>query len=125
MADPATIIGTTSAILDFAVFTGNVMSTAYGLYSSTSGSTEENDKIEDVTRKMTGLLGDLQVPVNTIFQSTGENYGTACCTLPRHREENLILVDQNEDNEDALCSRVYQSDNGNCLDKKCHRRLKT
>jgi hypothetical protein len=72
MADPATIIGTNSAIPDFAVFAGNFMSTAYGLYSSTSGNTEENDKIEDVTRKMTGLLGDLQVPVNTVFQSTQE-----------------------------------------------------
>jgi hypothetical protein len=33
---------------------------------------QENDEIEDVTRKMTKLLGDQQVPVNTVFQSTQE-----------------------------------------------------
>jgi hypothetical protein len=72
MVDPATIISTTSAILDLAVFAGKVISTAYGLYSSTSGSTEETAEIEDVTSKMTKLLGDLQVLANTVFQSTQE-----------------------------------------------------
>jgi hypothetical protein len=72
MVDPFTIIGTTSAVLSFAQFAGNVVSTAYGLYSSSSESTEENAGIEDVTRKMTTLLDDLQAQVDSKSQSSQE-----------------------------------------------------
>lgn len=59
MADPFTIIGTTSAVITFAQFAGNIISTAYSLYESTTDGTAENERLEDVTSKMNQLLDNL------------------------------------------------------------------
>ncbi|KAE9365563.1 hypothetical protein N431DRAFT_563443 [Stipitochalara longipes BDJ] len=59
MADPFTIIGTTSAVISFAQFAGKIISTAYSLYDSTTNSTAQNDRLEDVTSKMNQLLDTL------------------------------------------------------------------
>ena len=58
--DPATIIGTTAAILDFIDDAWKLIRTAYSIYGSVSGSTIENERLEDVTSKMTELSGELQ-----------------------------------------------------------------
>ena len=62
MVDPFTIIGTTAAVLDFTIFAGKVIRTAYILYQSEAGSTVENAKCEEVTLKMTQLLDVLKSP---------------------------------------------------------------
>ena len=73
MADPFTIISTTSVIISFAQFAGSIISTAYGLYESAAGSTAENDQLEDVTSKMNELLDTLGAQKATKPQSSQEN----------------------------------------------------
>jgi len=60
MPDPFTIIGTTSAVISFVQFAGNIIVTAHSLYQSTTGSTVENDELEVVTSKMNELLETLR-----------------------------------------------------------------
>lgn len=46
--DPATIIGTTAAILSFVHFSGKIISTAVQIHRSASGAGEDNQKFADV-----------------------------------------------------------------------------
>lgn len=57
--DPATIIGTTSAVLSFVQFSGRVLTTAWSLYESVAGTLEEHACLEDVTVEMRRLVEGL------------------------------------------------------------------
>lgn len=45
--DPATIVGTTSAILGFVQFTGKLISVACEIYESSDGAVDDNQKLEE------------------------------------------------------------------------------
>lgn len=60
MADPFTIIGTTSAILSFVEFSGKVIKTARSLHDSVSGSTQSHERLESVMEQTRGLLAEMK-----------------------------------------------------------------
>lgn len=60
MADPLTIIGTTSAILSFVEFSGKVIKTARSLHDSASGSTQSHERLESMMEQTRGLLAEMK-----------------------------------------------------------------
>jgi hypothetical protein len=72
MADPFTIIGTTSAVISFVQFAGGIIAIAYSLYGSTVESTVENAQLEGVTSKMNELLNSLRTEPASRAQSSQE-----------------------------------------------------
>jgi hypothetical protein len=56
MADPFTIIGTTSAVISFVQFAVEVIHTTHSIYDSKTGSTKEHAEIEKITSKTNELL---------------------------------------------------------------------
>ncbi|KAG8162818.1 hypothetical protein KVR01_007296 [Diaporthe batatas] len=67
--DPATIIGTTSAILSFVQFSGNLISVASKIYESSDGAVDDNRKLEEVVTDFQTRLRSLQ-PLDTSFCTT-------------------------------------------------------
>lgn len=60
MADAFTIIGTTSAILDFTDYAWKFVRTTGSIYGSISGRTLENERLDVVATKMAELSGTLE-----------------------------------------------------------------
>ena len=81
MADPFTIIGTTSAVISFVQFAGGIIVTAYSLYESPTDSNSENDQLEDATAKMNQLLDTLIVENAAESQSSHVKSITALATI--------------------------------------------
>lgn len=76
--DPATIIGTTSAILSFVQFTGKVISVAYKIHDSADGAIDENRSLEEAVTEVQNRLEKLQP--NGQVSSTNAQLGTAAST---------------------------------------------
>ncbi|KAL1872654.1 hypothetical protein Daus18300_004200 [Diaporthe australafricana] len=58
--DPATIIGTTSAILSFVLFVGNVISVANKIHDSADGATDDNRSLEEAVTDFQNNLENLR-----------------------------------------------------------------
>jgi hypothetical protein len=56
MADPFTIMGTTSAVISFVQLAGNIIGTAHNLYASTTGMSTENEELEVTISKLNQLM---------------------------------------------------------------------
>lgn len=93
--DPATIIGTTSAILSFVVFTGSVISTAIKIHGNADGATLENQTFEDVVTELEQKYKDLVALTSTSLKDPA---------FKSDAEKSLI---QNLDECTALGKRIH------------------
>lgn len=63
--DPATIIGTTSAILSFVEFTGKIISTAVEIHKSLDGATNDNLTLESTVANFEKVFKDVQSKISS------------------------------------------------------------
>ncbi|KAE9364219.1 hypothetical protein N431DRAFT_388199, partial [Stipitochalara longipes BDJ] len=89
MADPLTIVGTTAAVLDLALFIGEVISTAWELHETASGSTEQNALLEDDTLVLGRLLDTLDAS-SAARQSLEEGRLTHVASHCRKLGQNIL-----------------------------------
>lgn len=74
--DPATIIGTTSAILSFVQITGKVISVAYKIHESADGATDENRSLEEAVTDFQTRLEELR-SIGKVSHSTDLRAGAS------------------------------------------------
>lgn len=71
--DPATIIGTASAILSFVQFTGTIISTGIKIRNAASGAIEENQSFKGVLSDFEDRLHELQFKTDNLAANPGSN----------------------------------------------------
>jgi hypothetical protein len=90
--DPASIIGTTSAVLSFVNFVWKAASTARNLYESATGSQEEDERLRALTTALDPGIEKLRIRLQQIDKPSDEEASTLRVAEQCKKVGNMLLV---------------------------------